>query len=397
MFKSLKERLSLFKKKAKEDIIKKESEKGDRGKDQKGITSQNIGHKGKGKVKRESKFLRKVFARKEMKKERADQGPKVNREGEKGITLDSAVTESGLKGDGILKVQGPLVDEKGGIFSKKITEKDLDNSLFELELALLESDVAQPVVERIKSFMIEELTGIKVGRKTDIDGVIEQALRRSIHRVLSVERIDFDEFIRKHEKPVVVMFIGVNGTGKTTVIGKIGHRLKKAGVSCVLVAGDTFRAGAIEQLSKHGENLGLKVIKHKANSDPAAVAYDALEHARARKKDVILLDTAGRMQTNINLMDEMKKIKRVAKPDMIVFVGDSLAGNDAVIQAQKFDETVGIDGIILTKIDTDARGGAALSIAYTIGKPILFLGTGQGYEDLIPFNSNWMTERLFEG
>ncbi len=397
MFKSLKEKLSHFKKKAKEDINKKESEKGDGGKDRPGSTSPDVDHKGAGRPKKESKFLKKVFARKERKKEREDQGPKVNREGEKGITLESAVTESGLKGDGILKVQGSLIDEKGGIFSKKITEKDLDNSLFELELALLESDVAQPVVERIKSFMIEELTGIKVGRKTDIDDLIEQALRRSINRVLSVERVDFDEFIKKQKKPVVVMFVGVNGTGKTTVIGRIGHRLKKAGISCVLVAGDTFRAGAIEQLSKHGENLGLKVIKHKANSDPAAVAYDALEHARARKKDVILLDTAGRMQTNINLMDEMKKIKRVAKPDMIVFVGDSLAGNDAVIQAQKFDETVGIDGVILTKIDTDAKGGAALSIAYTIGKPILFVGTGQGYEDLIPFDSNWMTERLFEG
>lgn len=397
MFKSLKEKLSSFKKKAKEDIEKKGGGEGDKGRDREGITSPYSDRRVKRKGKKESKFFKKVFARKERKKEREDQGPKVNREGEKGITLDSAVTESGLKGDDILKVQGSLVDEQGGIFSKKITEKDLDNSLFDLELALLESDVAQPVVERIKSFMIDELTGIKVGRKTDIDELIEQALRRSIKRVLNIERIDFDEFIENHEKPVVVMFVGVNGTGKTTVIGKIGHRLKKEGVSCVLVAGDTFRAGAIEQLSKHGDNLGLKVIKHKANSDPAAVAYDALEHARARKKDVILLDTAGRMQTNINLMDEMKKIKRVAKPDMIVFVGDSLAGNDAVIQAQKFDETVGIDGVILTKIDTDAKGGAALSIAYTIGKPILFVGTGQEYGDLIPFDSNWMTERLFEG
>ncbi len=397
MFKSLKEKLSSFRKKAKEEIENKEVKGGDRRRDQEGTTSPYSDQKGEGRKKKESKFLKKVFARRERKKEREDQGPKVNREGEKGITLDSAVTESGLKGDDILKVQGSLVDEQRGIFSKKITEKDLDNSLFELELALLESDVAQPVVERIKSFMIEELTGIKVGRKTDVDELIEQALRRSIKRVLNIKHIDFGEFINKQEKPVVVMFVGVNGTGKTTVIGKIGHRLKKAGTSCVLVAGDTFRAGAIEQLSKHGDNLGLKVIKHKANSDPAAVAYDAIEHARARKKDVILLDTAGRMQTNINLMDEMKKIKRVAKPDMIVFVGDSLAGNDAVIQAQKFDETVGIDGVILTKIDTDAKGGAALSIAYTIGKPILFVGTGQGYEDLIPFDSNWMTERLFEG
>jgi len=192
------------------------------------------------------------------------------------------------------------------------------------------------------------------------------------------------------------MFVGVNGTGKTTAIARIVHRLKGMKKSSVIAASDTFRAGAIEQLEKHATRLGVKLIKHQAGSDPAAIAYDAIEHAKARKKDVVLIDTAGRMQTNVNLMDEMKKIKRVAKPDMIIFVGDSLAGNDAIEQAIKFNDAVQIDAAILTKIDADAKGGAALSIAHAVGKPILFVGIGQEYDDLVPFNPEWMVQRLFE-
>ena len=201
--------------------------------------------------------------------------------------------------------------------------------------------------------------------------------------------------IEQHTKPVVLMFVGVNGTGKTTAIARIAHRYKQKGYSLVLAAGDTFRAGAIEQLTIHSERLGIKIIKHKAGSDPAAVAYDAVEHAKARYKDIVLIDTAGRMQTNVNLMDEMKKIQRIARPHQVVFVGDSLAGNDAVEQARKFEEAVGIDFAILTKIDADAKGGAALSIAHAVGKPIAFVGTGQGYNDLEVFDPDWMVDRLF--
>ena len=192
------------------------------------------------------------------------------------------------------------------------------------------------------------------------------------------------------------MFVGVNGTGKTTAIAKIASRLKKANISCVLAAGDTFRAGAIEQLTIHSERLGFKIIKHQAGGDPAAVAYDAVEHAKARRKSVVLVDTAGRMQTNINLMDEMKKIKRVAEPDLIIFVGDSLAGNDAVEQAKKFDEAIDIDCAILTKIDVDSKGGAALSIAHAVGKPIIFVSTGQKYDEFEKFDAKWMIDRIFE-
>lgn len=374
MFKNLKDRLSIFKKKAKEEIEKEDTPRPQK--------------KDKPK-KKQSKFFKKKM------KTAQDEGPKLGEE-EDAISLRDSIEASGMKGDDILTKDGPLVEDKGGIFAKKISDSKLEEVLFDLEMALLESDVAQPVVERIKEYLIGELSGAKVDRKTDLDDLIESALRRSIEKVLETRHLDFDAFIENTEKPVVIMFVGVNGTGKTTAIARIAHRLKENHISCVLAAGDTFRAGAIEQLTKHADNLALKVIKHKAGSDPAAVAYDALEHAKARKKDVILLDTAGRMQTNINLMDEMKKINRVANPHLKIFVGDSLAGNDAVIQAQKFDEAVGVDGVILTKIDADAKGGAALSIAFTIGKPILFIGTGQEYEDLIRFDPKWMADRLFE-
>ncbi len=189
--------------------------------------------------------------------------------------------------------------------------------------------------------------------------------------------------------------MGVNGTGKTTTIAKIADWLQQNGKSVVLAASDTFRAGAIEQLEVHAERLGCKFIKHQAGADPAAVAFDAVEHARAKHRDIVLIDTAGRMQTNTNLMDEMKKIKRVAKPDLIMFVGDSLAGNDAIDQARKFHEAVGIDAVVLTKLDVDAKGGAALSISSAIGQPIAFVGIGQGYGDLMPFDATWIVERIF--
>ncbi|MBN1390668.1 MAG: signal recognition particle-docking protein FtsY [Candidatus Thermoplasmatota archaeon] len=381
MFKSLREKLNIFKKKAREEI---ESD-----------------GPGKEEMKEEPSRPKSKFAKRSLEKQKGKQighdvGPKVGSGSESGMTLDGSIEMSGMKGDSLLKDGKPILEDKGGIFARKITEKKLEEVLFELEIALLESDVAQPVVERIKEYLQEELRGVKVDRKTQIEELIEGSLKNSISKVLRTQTFDFDDFVTKAEKPVVIMFVGVNGTGKTTAIARIAYRLKKMNISCVLAAGDTFRAGAIEQLTKHSEKLGLKLIKHRAGADPAAVAFDAIEHARARKKDVVLLDTAGRMQTNINLMDEMKKINRVAKPHLKVFVGDSLAGNDAVIQAQKFDEAVGVDGVILTKIDADAKGGAALSIAYTIGKPILFIGTGQDYKDLIPFDPKWMTDRLFE-
>ncbi len=292
-----------------------------------------------------------------------------------------------------------VVEQSGAKLSRyTINEDILEEILWDLEIGLLESDVALPVIEAIKANVKEQLLSMSVqGRSAN--EVVEKVLRTAVRRVLNIGSFDFDGFVREKlasgKKPVVVMFVGVNGTGKTTSIGRIAWRLKQQGLSPVLAAGDTFRAGAIEQLSQHGDKLGVKVVKHSAGADPAAVAYDAIEHAKARHKDVVLLDTAGRMQTNTNLMDEMDKIRRVANPDLVVFVGDSLAGNDAVEQARKFDEVVDINGVILTKVDVDAKGGAALSVAYTINKPLLFIGMGQDYPDLKPFDAGWMVDRLF--
>ncbi|OGS40228.1 MAG: signal recognition particle-docking protein FtsY [Euryarchaeota archaeon RBG_13_31_8] len=284
------------------------------------------------------------------------------------------------------------VDKKTTI---TISEEKLDELLWDLEVGLLESDVAYNVIESIKKDIKEELKHINLERGKISEGV-ETVLKNAISHVLMSNELDFDDFIKKHNKPVVIMFIGVNGSGKTLSIAKIAAMLKKKGYSCVMAAGDTFRAGAIEQLSIHAEKVGVKIIKHGQGADPAAVAFDAIDHAKAKHKDVVLLDTAGRVQTNINLMDEMAKIKRVAKPDLIIFVGDALSGNDAVEQARRFNEVCGIDGVILTKVDTDAKGGSALSVAYTIGKPLLFIGVGQKYEDHISFDPEWMIKNIFE-
>ncbi len=279
-----------------------------------------------------------------------------------------------------------------------INEDVLEDILWELEVGLLESDVALPVIEAIKESVKDQLLSLSVGGGNPA-AIVEKVLRTAVRRVLQTNPVDFDAFVDERiadgKAPVVVMFVGVNGTGKTTSIARIAWRLQQRGITPVMAAGDTFRAGAIAQLKQHGETLGVKVVAHGDGADPAAVAYDAVEHARARGKQVVLLDTAGRMQTNTNLMDEMDKIRRVANPAMVVFVGDSLAGNDAVEQARKFDTVVDIDGAILTKTDVDAKGGAALSVAYTINKPLLFVGVGQDYPDLKPFDADWLVARLF--
>ena len=279
---------------------------------------------------------------------------------------------------------------------KVIKESKLEDLLWDLEVGLMESDVAVEVIQELKEQIKKELAGKRVKRGQDFQAAVNMAIKNSLQKVLSTSTLDFDEYIEKQDKPVVIMFVGVNGTGKTTAIAKIGHRLKKQNRTVILAAGDTFRAGAIEQLTIHSEKLGFKIIKHQAGADSAAVAYDAIEHAKARRKDVVLIDTAGRMQTNANLMDEMKKIKRISQPDLIIWVGDSLAGNDVVEQASKFNEAVGIDAAILTKIDADAKGGAALSIAHAVGKPIIFVSTGQEYDQLEVFDAKWMIDRIFE-
>ena len=284
------------------------------------------------------------------------------------------------------------VSESSG---KKIKEDPLNEILDELEIILLEADVAYPVVEEIKEGVRENLVGKKYDRSYSLEEVVELAVKDAVRSVLKINEFDFDQWIEGKDRPTVIMFVGINGTGKTTAIAKIANRLQKGGKTVVMAACDTFRAGAIKQLTLHSEKLGCKIVKQEHDADPAAVAYDAIEHAKSKRKDVVLIDTAGRMQTNNNLIEEMKKIVRVSKPDLKVFVGDSLAGNDAIEQAKVFDAAIGVDAVILTKIDTDAKGGAALSIAHTIGKPIAFVCNGQEYDDIVKFNTEWMIERMF--
>ncbi len=296
---------------------------------------------------------------------------------------------------GFIKKKAKSLDEEftTGI-GKKLTEDKIEDFLWDVEIALMEADVAVDVIEKIKMDIKRELVGKKVKFGADISKIVMDTLKKSIKEILTKE-FDFDAFIRNSPRPTVIMFLGVNGTGKTTAIAKMAKYLMDRNYTVVLAAADTFRAGAIEQIEIHGKNLGIKVVKHQAGSDPAAVCYDAIEHAKAKRRDFVLIDTAGRMQTNRNLMEEMKKIKRVAKPHLTIFVGDALAGNDAIEQARKFNNEVGVDAVILTKIDADAKGGAAISIAYEIDKPIIFLGTGQNYDDLMKFDVDWFIGRIF--
>ena len=291
-----------------------------------------------------------------------------------------------------------IVDEMltDSLLGKKIKDESLDDFLWELEIALLEADVALPVVEEIKEGVRKNLIGKKFTRDHTLEEIVELSIKDAVRNVLKLNEFDFDAWFKEQQRPTSIMFVGINGTGKTTAIAKIANRLMKDGYTVVLAAGDTFRAGAIEQLSIHADKLGCKIVKHSQDADPAAVAFDAIEHAKAKKRDAVLIDTAGRMQTNNNLVDEMKKIVRVSKPSLKIFVGDSLAGNDAIEQAKAFDQAIGVDAVILTKIDADSKGGAALSIAHTIGKPIAFVCNGQEYDDIVKFNTDWMIDRLFE-
>lgn len=293
-------------------------------------------------------------------------------------------------------------EEPSGMFSfitaKTISEKHLEDILWELEMGLLEGDVAMEVASAVMDSVKDDLVGRKIKRSNDITEYTYNALRNAVAEIIDIPGKSMTEMIEAKKaqgEPLVVMFVGINGTGKTTTIGKLANYYLKKGYTPVIAAADTFRAGAIEQVNYHANKVGVKLIKHQKGSDPAAVAFDAVEHAKAQGKELVLIDTAGRMQTNTNLMDEMKKIKRVAKPDLVVFVGDALTGNDATQQASKFNEAIDLDGVILTKADADSKGGASLSIGYVIKKPILFLGMGQGYDDIKEYDADWMLNQLF--
>lgn len=285
------------------------------------------------------------------------------------------------------------------ITGRELSPEDVDDIIQDLRVGLLESDVAVPVTDRIIEEAKDRFKGEKVSIREDTKDKVYDGLRGIVREILTPEEEAdiFDTIEEKQEKgePAKFVFVGVNGCGKTTSIAKVAKLLQEEGYDMVMAASDTFRAAGIEQLEKHGDNLGIRVIKHQKGADAAAVAYDAVKHAEANDIDVVLIDTAGRMQTDANLMDEMKKICRVSEPDLKIFVGDALTGNDAVEQASKFEEAVGIDGSILTKVDADARGGSALSIIQETGEPILFLGTGQEHDDLVEFEPDFLLKTLF--
>ncbi|MEW6593195.1 MAG: signal recognition particle-docking protein FtsY [Candidatus Hadarchaeota archaeon] len=285
------------------------------------------------------------------------------------------------------------------ILGRELSASDVEDIVWDLQIILLESDVAVPVTDHIIERVKAGLVGKKIGMRDDPKELAEGVLKRAITEVLEPKsKVDILSVVKAKKvkgEPAIIVFVGINGTGKTTTIAKVAKYLSVNGLKPVLAAADTFRAAGIEQLEIHAQRLGMEVVKQKRGSDAAAVAYDAIAHAKARGMDVVLVDTAGRMQTDANLMDEMKKIIRVAKPDLVIFIGDALTGNDAVEQAKTFDQAVGIHGSILCKMDADARGGAALSISYVTGKPIIFIGTGQSYGDLMEFKPDMILNALF--
>ncbi|DAC32255.1 MAG TPA: signal recognition particle-docking protein FtsY [Candidatus Poseidoniaceae archaeon] len=314
----------------------------------------------------------------------------------KGSALKAEVeTEAGIKVQ--VELGGGVVEEGGRVIK---AGGALDALLEELEWVLLESDISSDAVTAITNALRTSLVGSRLRKGADLAKVLEAALKRALRSLLSAGYWDFDAsvngFIEAGDTPVVIMLVGVNGTGKTTTAAKIAHRLLQNGRTVIAAAGDTFRAGAIQQLESHCETLGIRCVSSQRGGDTAAIARDAIDSARAKGVDVVLVDTAGRMQNKVNLMNELNKVRRVANPHLTLFVGDSLAGNDAVEQARMFQEIMKFDGAVLTKVDTDAKGGAGLSIAFATGRPIVFAGIGQGYDDLKQFDPDWLLEQMFE-
>jgi fused signal recognition particle receptor len=290
-----------------------------------------------------------------------------------------------------------LVDK---IVVTELKAEQLRPILQDFRISLIENDVAVTVADHICAELEKRLTGTQVKRLEDKKVLVKSNLHQVLLETMTTnEKVDFLGLLEKKRalnEPLVVAFVGINGTGKTTSIAKVAKMLMNCGYSLVLACSDTYRAGSIEQLEEHAKRLKVRIIKHTYGADPAAVAYDAISHAKAHGINAVLIDTAGRIQTDKNLMNELAKVKRVIQPDLTILTVDSLTGNDAVMQAEEFHKSVGIDGTILTKVDADIKGGSALSVTYVTKKPIIFIGTGQKYEDLQEFKPEQFTEMILK-
>jgi fused signal recognition particle receptor len=285
------------------------------------------------------------------------------------------------------------------ITTTELNQEALRPLLFEFKMVLVESDVAFPVAEQVCGELEKRLGKVQVKRFEDRRKIVEKILREILLETMQTRKLDMLKAIREKRQrgePYLIVFVGINGTGKTTTIAKVCHFLAKKGFSTIIACSDTYRAGSIEQLEEHAKKLGTKMIKPAYGADSAAVAYDTISHAKAHGINVVLIDTAGRMQTNQNLMNELAKIKRVVKPDLTLLIVDSLVGNDAATQAGEFNKSVEIDATILTKVDADIKGGSALSVTYITKRPILFVGTGQRYDDLEEFSPEKFVQMLLE-
>jgi len=284
------------------------------------------------------------------------------------------------------------------IAKTELTGKDLDNVLDQFQLSLIENDVAVSAADFVGNQLREKLRDVQFARFTDPRARVKVILQEVLLSLLQrAGQLDIFALIDKKKsigEPAVLVFIGINGTGKTTSIAKLAHVLQKRGRSVILAASDTYRSGSIEQLEEHARRIGVRVIKHQYGADPAAVAFDAVNYAKAHRINAVLIDTAGRMQNNKNLLEEMRKIVRVTSPDLTILVVDALTGNDAVEQGKVFSEAVKIDGIILAKLDADVKGGSAISLSYIMGKPVAMVGTGQKYDDLEPFQAEAIVKNL---
>jgi len=298
------------------------------------------------------------------------------------------------------KLKGAFKGFYQKITTKTLSEKDLDTKLNELKINLIRNDVAVQATDEICESIKKDLTGEKIGRLEKVKNVSFQALKKAILNMLThenqIDLLKLCEEKKNKNEPLILLFLGINGTGKTTTIAKLVNFFQKHKYTCVIAAADTFRAGSIEQLEKHAKNLNVRLIRHDYGSDPASVAFDAINHAISKGINVVLIDTAGRMETNKNLMAEMGKIVRVAEPDLKIFVASLLVGNDAYEQIKVFNEKIGIDASILNMADADVKGGAIISVGHVSGKPILFLGNGQSYNDLLPFEPEKYVEMILE-